>query len=340
MDPHEVEPGTRRHFVRTLTLTAAAGLVGLSPGVEAAEPPPETASVRFSTYPASCIAAQWVAEELLRAEGFIDIRYVAVPDDIPSGRLLATGRVDFSIEAAPVIPVYVDGGAPLVTLAGLHPGCFELFAQQSIRTIRGLKDRSVSVPAEGDERHVFVSAMLAHVGLDPRRDVKWDFRPSDQGLQRFVEGKVDAYLGFPPDPQELRARKIGRVIVDTLTDRPWSQYFCCMLTANRTFVRDRPAATMRVLRAVLKAVGVCAAEPERVARMITEKGYESRQDYAAQVLKQLPYARWREYPPDDTLRFYALRLHEAGLIKSNPKKVIADAGDWRFLNELKKELKG
>ena len=37
---------------------------------------------------------------------------------------------------------------------------------------------------------------------------------------------------------------------------------------------------------------------------------------------------------------YALRLHEAGLIKSSPQKVIAQGADWRFLNELKKELKG
>ncbi len=36
-------------------------------------------------------------------------------------------------------------------------------------------------------------------------------------------------MGFPPDPQELRAKKIGHVVVNSNVDRPWSQYFCCML---------------------------------------------------------------------------------------------------------------
>jgi hypothetical protein len=42
----------------------------------------------------------------------------------------------------------------------------------------------------------------------------------------------------------------------------------------------------------------------------------------------------------DAVRFYSLRLHEAGLIKSSPQKIIAQGTDWRFLNELKRELKG
>jgi NitT/TauT family transport system substrate-binding protein len=51
------------------------------------------------------------------------------------------------------------------------------------------------------------------------------------------------------------------------------------------------------------------------------------------------YTRWREANPEDTLRFYALRLHEVGMIKTSPEKLIAQGTDWRFLNELKKELK-
>jgi hypothetical protein len=52
------------------------------------------------------------------------------------------------------------------------------------------------------------------------------------------------------------------------------------------------------------------------------------------------FNRWREYDPEATARCYALRLHEAGIIKSNPQRIIATSADWRFLNELKKELKG
>jgi NitT/TauT family transport system substrate-binding protein len=40
------------------------------------------------------------------------------------------------------------------------------------------------------------------------------------------------------------------------------------------------------------------------------------------------------------MRFYSLRLREAGMIKSTPQKIIAQGTDWRLFNELKRELKG
>jgi NitT/TauT family transport system substrate-binding protein len=99
-------------------------------------------------------------------------------------------------------------------------------------------------------------------------------------------------------------------------------------------------ATKRVLRAILKATDVCALEPERAAQLIVDKGYALRYDYTLQTLQEIPYQRWREYDPEDAVRFYALRLHEIGLIKNTPQKLIEQGTDWRFLNELKRELKG
>jgi NitT/TauT family transport system substrate-binding protein len=150
---------------------------------------------------------------------------------------------------------------------------------------------------------------------------------------------VDALVGFPPVLQELRATKIGQVIVESHVDRPWSQYFCCMLVGNREFVRKHPVATKRALRAVLKSADVCAIEPEQVARTIVGKGLARNYDYALQAIQELPYGKWREFSPEDTVRFYALRLHEVGMIKSSPQKLITQGTDWRFLNELRQELK-
>jgi NitT/TauT family transport system substrate-binding protein len=137
----------------------------------------------------------------------------------------------------------------------------------------------------------------------------------------------------------VRARKIGRVIVNSAADRPWSQYFCCLLTARKEFVRRNPVATKRAMRAILKSADACTVDPQRAARALVERGYTSRYEYALQVMKELPYGKWREYDPEDTIRFYALRLHEAGMIKSNPAKILAQGTDWRFLKELKRELK-
>jgi NitT/TauT family transport system substrate-binding protein len=158
-------------------------------------------------------------------------------------------------------------------------------------------------------------------------------------MRLLAEGTIDAYLGFPPDPQELRAKKIGHVVVNSAVDRPWSNYFCCLEAGNREFVRKHPVATKRALRAILKASDICALEPERAARSMVNRGFTLRYDYALQALKDIPYKKWRECDPEDTVRFYALRLREAGMIKSSPQKIIAQGTDWRFLRELKKELK-
>ena len=159
-------------------------------------------------------------------------------------------------------------------------------------------------------------------------------------FRSLAAGTIDALVAFPPVPQELRTRKIGHLVVSSAVDRPWSQYFCCMVGVHQAFVRQYPVATKRAVRAILKATDLCALEPERAAQWIVEKGFTPRYDYALQTMQEIPYNRWREYDPEDTVRFYALRLHEIGLIKSTPQKIIAQGTDWRFFNELKKELKG
>jgi NitT/TauT family transport system substrate-binding protein len=231
-------------------------------------------------------------------------------------------------------------------LAGVHPGCFELFVHEHIRTFTDLKGKRVGIDegpgstSQLSTQQLFVSIMAAHVGLDPENDINW-VTPDDvpSPMELFVQGKIDAYLAFVPQPQQLRARKIGRVIVDMARDRPWSQYFCCLWTGRREFVQNYPVATKRALRAILKATDVCATQPERAARQLVAGGFAQNYDYARQVLSELPYNVWRELDPEDTLRFYALWLHEFGQLNSTPNKVIAAGADWRFLNEIKRELK-
>ena len=69
------------------------------------------------------------------------------------------------------------------------------------------------------------------------------------------------------------------------------------------------------------------------------KGYEPSYDVALEVLKSLSYDRWRTYDIQDSLRFYALRLYEVGMITSTPQRIIDRGLDLRIVNELKKELK-
>jgi NitT/TauT family transport system substrate-binding protein len=332
-------PVSRRTFLRGLTLAGTAGLLGLRPRPVTAEPPPETTTIRWLRSPAICVAPYYIAEELLRGEGFTEVHQFQTEAQLWTQAVLS-GDVDLVLNFVGPLLIRLDAGDPLVMLAGVHVGCFELFGTERVRAIRELKGKTVSVPELGSPQHVFLASIAAHVGLNPRQDINWVIHPRAEAMQRLTEGTIDAFLGFPPEPQELRAKGIGHVVVNSALDRPWSQYFCCMVYTRREFAQKYPVATKRALRAILKAADVCALEPERTAEFLVDKGYTKNYSYVLQTMKELPYGKWREYDPEDTVRFYALRLHEAGMIKSSPQKLIAQGTDWRFLNELKKELKG
>ena len=329
----------RREFLRTALIGGGVSALGSAPA-SAAEPPPETTRLRLFKWRSLCVTPQFVAEDLLRAEGFTDIQYVQTETGGGSERALVGGQLDINSQYSAPLIVRVDAGEPVVFLSGVHVGCFELFATEGIRSVRDLKGKTIAIQELGSVQHVFIASMVAYVGLDPRTDIKFVTPPPAEAKRLLAAGKVDAFLGFPPDPQELRAAGIGHVVLNSTLDRPWSQYFCCMIAANRDFVRKHPVATKRALRALLKANAVCALEPERAARMTVERGFAERYDATLETLKSIPYARWRDYDPEDTLRFYALRLREAGMIKSTPQRILAQGTDWRFLHELKKELKG
>ncbi|MGH7311865.1 MAG: hypothetical protein ACREJV_01740 [Candidatus Rokuibacteriota bacterium] len=187
---------TRRQFASGLAAAGTTSLLGAP--LRAAEPPPETTRLRFIVIPDSiCFAPQYVAEELLRAEGFTDVQYVKAGRELPM-----------------------------------------------------------------------------------------------------------------------------------------------LLGGNREFARKHPVAVKRALRAILKANAICVAEPDRVARGLVDKGYAKQYEYAKEAIREIPYGRWREYDVVDTVRFYALRLHEAGFIKDTPQRILAEGVDLRFFDQLKRELKG
>jgi NitT/TauT family transport system substrate-binding protein len=326
---------TRRGFLGGIAAAGAAGLIH-GPLAEAADGPLETTTVRLQT-PGLCIAPVYIAEEMLRAEGFTDIRY-GDASKIAATAPVEHGEVDFAPIYACQTVGMIDAGERVTLLAGVMVGCFELFAKEGIHSVAELKGQSIGVGAAGSLSQQLVTLMAAQVGLDPVNDVHWITDPKVKPLDLFSEGKIDAFLAYPPDSQKLRARHVGHVIVNSGLDRPWSQYFCCMIVGNPDYVRAYPTATKRVLRAILKATDLCATEPARVARQLVDGGFTPRYDYALQTLNDNPY-KWREYDAEDTIRWYALRLHEVGLIKTSPQKIMADGTDWRFLDELKRELK-
>jgi hypothetical protein len=182
------------------------GLIGTR--AVAAEPPPETTRIRLPKVPSACLAPQYVAEELLRAEGFDRVEYVAPPNQVSGvsgAERLGAGQHDIGMNFAAPIVVGIDRGAPIVTLAGVHAGCFELFVSGNVRTIKDLKGKTVAILARNSAQHVFLASIATSVGLDPNRDIRWAEHPPAEGKRLLAEGG-DGYLGFPPDPQAVRRR--------------------------------------------------------------------------------------------------------------------------------------
>jgi NitT/TauT family transport system substrate-binding protein len=281
----------RRAFLGGAASVGTAAFLGLRANRAAAKAPPETTRIRLGRYSALCTGPQFIAEQLLRAEGFTDTQYLTRPGIGWPMQALAAGEIDIGVNYATNVIRQIDAGDPVVLLGGVHVGCYELFGSRSVHAVRDLRGRKVAVPELGNSHHIFASMMVSHVGIDPRKDIEWVIQPAAESKKLLAEAKVDALMAFPPDPQELRAKKIGHVVVASAIDRPWSQYFCCMVAATADFVRKHPVATKHAVRAILKATNLCATEPERAARMLVDQDISKSYEYTLQALKDLPYNR-------------------------------------------------
>jgi len=342
MYTRRVDRWSRRQFLRAAAIAGSSAAFGLQSNVHGAEAPPETTRLRLHKTSSLCNASLYVAEELLRAEGFTEIQYFGNQETttgVPGARAMAAGEFDIGQNFAAPLVMALDMGIPIVLLGGIHVGCFELFASDGIRSVGDLKGKTIAMPGVGSIPHTFISSIATSVGIDPRKDIKWIERPYAESKSMFVDGKANAFLAFPPDGLDLRTRRIGNVILTSVLDRPWSQYFCCVVAANREFVRKNPVAAKRALRALIKANEICASDPDLAVRAYMKQGFKPNPDFAHQAIKELPFGRWRDYNPEETVRFYALRLREAEMVKNSPQKIIAQGTDWRIWNELKKELK-
>jgi len=348
---------TRRELLKRTAGTAAAlggaGLIAAcappgptsaaSPG--ATLPPPETTTVRLVSSPA-CDPPTALAKEFLLEEGFTEVQYVRVP--VTTTEWLTADKADFNSGYGNLIVANVDAGLPIVALAGIHPGCFELFVRPGIATIRDLRGRTVAVNAKNasDQYFGFFSILLAHVGVAPT-DVNFiEIKPDTTALRdAFVDGRSEAFIAAAQFGPALRRdpKNPGTVILDTTMDKPWSQYYCCQLVANRDWARRYPIATKRVTRAVLRAADAVTKDRARAAHEYVARGFfatpsPTDEQVFTEVIRDLSYD-WRDLDPEETLRFFALRLADAKLIKSSAQQIITQGSDFAYMRQLRSELK-
>ena len=332
---------SRRAFLASAGTMGAAAAAGqlLSPAHGAA--PLETTRIRLAQEPPACWAPQYVAEVLLRAEGFTEIEYLPEMGGNRLDSFLDQGKLDIALGFSGRQIKHVKPGNKSVFLAGLHAGCYALISSEDITTIRDLKGKTVyagRVP--GDGPHVFFSTIVSYVGLDPNKDINYAWVSNPEARKMFSEGTLDAFLSFAPEPQQLTSKGLGHVLVDTNLDRPWSQYFCCMVMGNRDYISEYPEATRRAVRAILMGNDICAQQPEKATDAVIAKGIRKpgEREFVAQAMREIPYQKWRDFNPEDTVRYYALRHRELGLTESMPQDIIDRNTDWRFVESLRDEL--
>src|SRR6185295_19186883 len=102
--------------------------------------------------------------------------------------------------------------------------------------------------------------------------------------------------------EKLRAEKIGHTIFSIAVDRPWSQYFCCMVAGSADYVNNYPVATKRVLRAILKSADLCASNPALAAQELVNQGFTPSYHNALITLQETHHDRWRDYDSEDSVR--------------------------------------
>ena len=344
MQGRDISGWSRREFLWKLAVTGAATAIGLRPeiGAAAVEPPPETTRLRIHKGKPACWAPVYVAEPLLREEGFSDVQYVFVPQT-EVAKMSREGAFDMNVGFSAKSMYNLEHEEhPLKYLSGLHVGCYALIGSERTRSVRDLKGKTVWAGAiKNDGHHIFFSTIVAYVGLDPRKDVDFVWVSKDEAIKLFQEKKIDAFMSFPPGAHELLHKGLGRTLVDTNVDKPRSQYFCCMVTGHSDFINKNPIATKRALRAILKATDMVSLDPGLAVRTLIKNNVikETEYQHTLPELQHIPYGRWREYNPEDTVRFYALRMRDIGMIQSNPQQFIDRHTDWRYINELKKDFR-
>jgi NitT/TauT family transport system substrate-binding protein len=343
--PHAsaLEPRTlTRRQLLTLAASASAGLVlaACAPAAAPAAtplPPPETTKIRIACN--SCDAPIMAAEAYLKEEGFTDVQL----SDAATLVALTDGKVDMGNLFPAAHAAALESGLKVVGLGGIHAGCIEIWAPQSVATLKDLRGRTFYVQAKTIRDVAYGNAVmiLKQAGVDPK-DVNFVAQSDADVVKLYLEGKNDAVLLAAAAAEGLKANAANKghtIFVQTM-EEPWARMDCCLIVTTQEWYRANPSATKRAMRAILRASDALTADRAAAAKLITDKGLFGGANNVANVrnaLNMLSF-NWRDLDADKSLRFHGALLAETGLMKISVDE-LAKSLDLRILNELRTELK-
>ncbi len=296
-----------------------------------------------------------MAGDFLREEGFtgdFDSGSAPLPQlVIPS---VLRGDADIGVSFANTFVGFVDAGQPIVALGGIHPGCAQVWARPGIDTISDLKGKTVALQTKlntfnnktsPSTVYSFFVSLLARVGIEPAAVNFVELGAAANPRDAFMEGKSDAYLAQAEQGTLLQAdpKNPGKLILDTTMDKPWSQVDCCLLVANREWLKANPVAAKRATRAILRSADAVTKDRRSAPGAAIATGLFSSspgitEAVVADTIKDLSFD-WRDYDPEETVRFFALQLSDAKLIGKTPQEIISAGTDFAYFRQLRRELK-
>jgi NitT/TauT family transport system substrate-binding protein len=304
------------------------------------EPPPEITRIRVPRTYFACNTPFLFAEELLHEEGFTDVELVTAELHYDFFGKVADGVIDLAYLFMPETTYAIDQGLPLLILGPANAGCTQIWATEDIVGMGDLRGKRLGIGpirSEHPAHYAFITSILQWVGIEAGKDVELVTVNGSHVLTALGK-EVDAVWTWSPQTLTLATTRGSHVIFDSFAEDPWRQYSCCGIIARKEFVEEYPVATRRALRAIYQALDLSHNNPDLAVDRSIQKGWILTEDYARSSFAQLSFDTWRRYDPEDSLRFYGLFMHEAGLIKSTPEEIIQKGTDLTFFNELKQEL--
>jgi NitT/TauT family transport system substrate-binding protein len=302
-----------------VTIPAAGIFSGCRSGT-APDGPAGSTKIKIAYLGLTCEAAIFVAYEkgLFKDEG-LDVELVKTDwDGLRDG--LGLGRFDASYTLIMYLLKPIEQGLDVKITGGVHSGCLRVQAgkKSPIKSVEDLKGKRIGVPTNlGSPPFLFASRVLAAHGMNPSKDVEWVVLPPDVLGLAIDNGQVDAVANSEPIGSILTAQGKVRTIADQAVDPPYSDEYCCAVVVNGALAKRRPAAAVKVTRAMLKGASWVDRNPTAAAALSVEKRYIAASPevngLAISKLKYAPgIARCRS-----SLDLAAAEMKKAGLLKAS-----------------------
>ena len=278
-------------FTKQFIVGALALILG--PEILLATDTPALKKVRIGDSPgSSCHAPLYIAYEkdFFKEEG-LDAEIVRGDWDFLR-ESLATGKIDAAQGMVITYLKSIEQGLDVNITAGVHKGCMHVLTAKDspLSKPEDLKGKRIGIQGIGTSPWFFAARVVSSLGMDIKHDVEWKVYPLAELKQALEKKEVDAISVIDPAGELLLSEGFARDIVNSNTDAPYKDEYCCVVFVSGQLIKTDPDTATRLTRAILKAAKWVSSNPQSAAEICVEKKYMSGTvELNVRVLAQLNY---------------------------------------------------